>query len=99
MSGIIDTLIDIYKHMKKILFILALLIVNLLFISGCAAYVTPVGVGVVAPEPVVYYGWYDGYYGPYYWGPSGGVVVFGAPHGWHGHYYHGGSYRGWHGHR
>ena len=63
-------------------------IVGIALLAGCA---TQVAVGPVPPpEPVVYYGWYGNYYGPYYW--DGPVVVFGCPaygwHGWHGHYYH-----------
>ena len=58
---------------------------GVVFLTGCA---TEVAVG--PPEPVVYYGWYGSYYGPYYW--DGPVIVYGCPHGWHGHY-HGGYYR------
>lgn len=62
------------------------LLAGLTILAGCA---TEVGVGYVPPpEPVVYYGWYGGYYGPYYW--NGPVIIYGAPHGWHGHYYYGG---------
>lgn len=57
------------------------LLFGLALVAGCATYVGP-------PEPVVYYGWYGEYYGPYWWGPSG-VVVYGNPPHWGGHYYYG----------
>ena len=64
------------------------LLMGVALLAGCA---TEVAVGP-PPEPFVYYGWYGGYYGPYYW--DGPVIVFGAPHGWHGHYYEGWHERG-----
>jgi hypothetical protein len=60
-------------------------LISLLFtailLSGCVATYPP-----PPPEPVVYYGYYGEYYGPYYYNPSG-VIVFGTPYGWCGHYY------------
>jgi hypothetical protein len=69
---------------------LMILLIGMSLFVGCA---TQVAIGPFPPEPVVYYGWYGGYYGPYYWGPTG-EIVFGAPYGWRGYYYHGLRYRG-----
>ena len=71
------------------------MLLGLSFLAGCVIAPDPM------PESVVYYGSYGDYYGPYYYGPSG-VIIIGAPLGWHGHYYHGpsrGYYHGYSGHR
>jgi hypothetical protein len=80
-------------HQRKLIFMTMKLNIKLLLLvvfifSGCATYVGP-------PEPIVYYGYYGSYYGPYYW--NGPTVVFGAPYGWHGHYYYHGYSRGYYG--
>jgi hypothetical protein len=63
------------------------LLSGLVLLAGCA---TEVGVTYYDPFPPVYYGWYGGYYGPYYW--NGPVVVYGHPHRWHGNYHGGPRY-------
>jgi len=63
------------------------LLAGLVLLAGCA---TEVGVTYYDPFPPVYYGWYGGYYGPYYW--NGPVVVHGCPRGWHGNYHGGPRY-------
>lgn len=58
-----------------------LILIGLLSFAGCTTYVS-------GPVPVVYYGWYGDYYGYYYW-DSSGIIVYGCPPRWHGHYYYG----------
>jgi hypothetical protein len=72
---------------------LASLLFSVILLSGCIATYPP-----PSPEPVVYYGYYGEYYGPYYYGPSG-VIVFGAPYGWRGRYYYGPVPYGFHRYR
>ena len=63
-------------NMKKLKLIVIL--IGMTILSGCATS--------GPPEPVVYYGWYGSYYGPYYW--DGPVIVYGTPYRYHGYYWH-----------